>query len=74
MAEPFNKAPEGQPTENILLQLNYAKARVSYWEYALMEAEKDVDRAERQCEHWDNRQEELEWQLEQRKKEETPDQ
>lgn len=63
----FTKAPDGQPTENIELQLRNAKVKVDYWAISLKHDLRDVARSEGMLETWADDVRRLEWQLEQRK-------
>lgn len=63
----FRKAPEGQPTENIELQLSTAEHQLKDWLRHRDEAQKRFDGANHMISHYGQRRDELEWQLEQRK-------
>lgn len=67
MSEQFRKAPDGQPTENIELQLHNAKAKAEYWHSSLKEDRRNLHRSESMVESWTEDVKRLEWQLEQRK-------
>lgn len=66
----WREAPDGQPTENIELQLRSAQGDLSYWERNLKEDRRNVERSERAVESRKETVTRLAWQLEQRKKRE----
>ena len=70
MAE-FRKAPDNQPTSSIEHMLRNAKREYAEWERSLKNHQEGVERAEEMVNLWDDRERELEWQLEQRKEQEV---
>jgi len=63
----FKKAPDGQPTNNIELQLRTAEASLHEWLRSRDDAEKRLASANYMVNSLGQRRDELEWQLEQRK-------
>jgi len=70
VTEQFRKAPDGQPTSNIVFQLDHARRRAFNDERHLRNAEEAVVRAKKALSSRKEDVERLEWQLEQRKAEE----
>ena len=67
MTEQFRKAPDGQPTSNIETQLKHAKAEYYEWEKSHQNAQERLDSAEKMMNYWDQREQELEYQLRERR-------
>ena len=65
MAE-FRKAPDGQPTSNIFLQLHHSKADVADWESYERELLSKLENTYTALASRRHRKAELEWQLAQR--------
>ena len=67
----FSKAPEGQPTENIELQLRTAEGKLHDWLRHRDECEKKLKSANYMVDSLGADRDRLEWQLDQRKTQEA---